>query len=98
MSLALGYPLLPVLTSCRCAGNVICCNMPSAPAFPTAHLLPSILVLPHPDGPIHFPFGAVLMLLLQTSAILMDKIELTSSSVLPASLIKKEKKNDPPML
>lgn len=36
------------------------------------------------------------MLLLQTSAILMDKIELTSSSVLPASLIKKEKKNDPP--
>lgn len=101
MSLALGYPLLPVLgvlmdfmQMCwEC--NMLPIQVPSAPAFPTAHLLPSILVLPHPDGPIHFPFGAVLMLLLQTSAILMDEIELTSSSVLPASLIKKKKKNDP---
>lgn len=66
-------------------------QVPLAPAFPTAHLLTSLLVLPHPDSPFHCPFGTVLMLLLQTSAILMDNIELTSCSVSMASLIKKEK-------
>lgn len=51
-------------------------QVPSAPAFPIAHLLLSLMVLPHSDGPIHFPFGEVLMLLLQTSTILTDKMEL----------------------
>lgn len=98
--LLLGYPLLYVTscyllqvswwTTCRCAGNLICC-IASAPAFPSAHLFTSLLVLPYPDGSINFLFGAVLMLLLQTSTILLAMIELTSSSVLPASLIKKEK-------
>lgn len=99
MSLALGCPLLPVLgvpmdfMQMCWELNMLPIQVPLAFTFPTAHLLPSLLVLPHPDGPIHLPFGAVLMLLLQTSTIPMGKIELMSSSVLPASLIKKEKKS-----
>lgn len=56
--------------------NLLSIQVSSAPAIPIANLLLSLLVLTHPDDPIHVPFGEVLMLLLQTSAILKDKMKL----------------------
>lgn len=56
--------------------NMLPTQVPSAPALPIPHLLLSLMVLPHPDGLIHFPFGEVLMLPSQTSTILKDMMEL----------------------
>lgn len=71
--------------------NALSTNVLPALAFLTAHPPLSLLVFPHPVSPIHFPFTAILMLLLQIYTIQMVR-EITLSFASPASLIKKEKK------
>lgn len=73
--------------------NALSTNVLPALAFLTAHPPLSLLVFPHPVSPIHFPFTAILMLLLQIYTIQMVR-EITLSFASPASSIKKEKKKE----